>query len=71
MSHPTFMYRRAETGEIDARIFNSDNLPSGWVDSPAKLTEPTVTPDDAGADDAVPDEPVKKKPGRPKKDSVS
>lgn len=34
----TYMYRLKD-GEVEAKVFDSDNLPEGWVDSPAKCVE--------------------------------
>lgn len=41
MGHPTYMYRRHESGEIEGAVFDSDELPNGWVDSPAKVDDET------------------------------
>lgn len=35
MGNPTWRYRRVGD-KIESRIFDSDNLPEGWEDSPAK-----------------------------------
>lgn len=42
MGVPTFMYRRAEDGSVESRVFDSDAIPEGWVDSPAKVEEMPV-----------------------------
>ncbi len=53
MGNPTFMYRRdKKTGAVAAEVFDSEAIPKGWVDTPAKLDAPAV-PDDA--DDASTD----------------
>lgn len=36
MGNPTFLYKE-ENGEVIAKIFDSDDLPKGWVDDPAKV----------------------------------
>jgi len=38
-SYPTWRYRRTATGKVSAQIFDSDDIPPGWVDSPAKCVE--------------------------------
>ena len=38
MGHPTFMYRLKD-GKVESRIFDSDAIPRGWVDSPTKAME--------------------------------
>lgn len=46
MNSPTWLYRRARDGAVEARIFDGDTLPNpadGWRDSPAKL--PELAPD--------------------------
>lgn len=35
--HPVYMYRSGKEGEVESEIFDSNNIPKGWVDSPAKL----------------------------------
>jgi len=41
----TFMYRKGENGEAEARVFFEDEtIPAGWVDSPAKIDEPAPKP---------------------------
>lgn len=40
MGVPTYMYRRKD-GEVEARVFDSDEIPAGWADSPAKAHEST------------------------------
>ncbi|MGI9492769.1 MAG: hypothetical protein ACR2QF_10260 [Geminicoccaceae bacterium] len=35
---PTWMYR-LHYGKVQSRIFDSNAIPKGWVDSPAKCTE--------------------------------
>ena len=38
MGVPTWMYRRdRKSGEIVSQIFDNEELPKGWVDTPAKL----------------------------------
>lgn len=37
MGQPTWMYRRGAFGRVEARVFDSEEIPAGWVDSPAKL----------------------------------
>ena len=37
MGNPTCMYRRGAFGRVFSRIFDSDDIPPGWVDTPAKL----------------------------------
>jgi hypothetical protein len=41
MGNPTYLYRLDKTGNVEAKIFDDENLPTqeGWVDSPAKLVE--------------------------------
>lgn len=60
MQFPCFMYH-AEHG---ARLFRTrdefSEAGSGWVDTPAKLTEPKEAPEPVS-------EPGKRGPGRPKK----
>ena len=34
--NPTWGYRLKD-GEVEAKIFENGKLPSGWVDTPAKL----------------------------------
>lgn len=46
MGHPTFMYRRKDGG-IDAQIFDSDDLPEGWVDHPDKAEDAGKEPEPA------------------------
>jgi len=37
MGHQVFMYRRTKDGEIEAKIFDSEEVPARhWVDDPAK-----------------------------------
>jgi hypothetical protein len=38
MGHPTYMYRLNE-GKVESQVFDSDSVPDGWVDSPAKVGE--------------------------------
>lgn len=54
MGVPTWMYRNTEAG-LESAIFDSDDLPKGWRDSP-----------DAKDDDGDKDAP--KRRGRPPKD---
>lgn len=37
MGFPTWRYRMANNGKMSSRIFDSDEIPPGWVDSPAKV----------------------------------
>lgn len=37
MAHPVCMYRLGEDGRVESHVFDSDKLPSGWVDSPSAL----------------------------------
>ena len=37
MGHQTYMYRKNEAGEVESQVFDSDDIPKGWSDSPAKL----------------------------------
>jgi len=37
MGYRTCKYRKNENGEIEDRIFDSDEIPDGWSDSPADL----------------------------------
>lgn len=36
MGNPTWMYRLKD-GAVEAKIFDSDDLPKGWVDAPPKV----------------------------------
>lgn len=38
MGQPTYMYRLKD-GKVESRVFDSDAIPDGWVDSPAKCKE--------------------------------
>jgi len=40
MGVPTYMYRKNAKGEVEAQVFDSDNIPKGWVDSPEKVEKP-------------------------------
>lgn len=63
MGVPTWMYRRTEDGSVEAQIFDSDALPEGWVDSPAKCVEAARQ-----ADEPIEQEQEQlKRRGRPKK----
>src|SRR4051812_47866516 len=42
MGLPTWMYRRAEDGALEAAVFDSDALPEGWADSPARCAAALV-----------------------------
>ncbi len=47
MNNPTWLYRRARDGAVEARIFDGDTLPDpadGWRDSPAKLPQLAPAP---------------------------
>jgi len=35
--YPCWRYRRTANDKISAKIFMSDDIPPGWVDSPAKV----------------------------------
>lgn len=35
MGEPTWMYRVGDGGKVEAKIFDSDEVPAGWSDSPA------------------------------------
>ena len=39
MGNPTFLYRAGKNGEVESKIFDSDDLPDGWVDSPAAIKQ--------------------------------
>lgn len=40
MGYPTMLYRRKPDGEIESKVFDSDELPTRhWVDDPAKCKE--------------------------------
>ncbi len=41
MGNPTWMYRRAGDGAVEACIFDADEIPDGegWRDTPANLVE--------------------------------
>ena len=45
MGFPTHRYR-LNNGQVESKIFDSDAIPEGWVDTPAKLTkaEPKAEP---------------------------
>lgn len=43
MGFPTCKYRKNENGEIESEIFDSDEVPSGWSDSPADLANGGLT----------------------------
>lgn len=50
MGQPTFMYRRKD-GNVESKVFDSDAIPEGWVDTPTKLPpilEPTPKPKPKG-----------------------
>lgn len=36
MGNPTWMYKR-RYGKVESKVFDSDEIPDGWVDSPAKV----------------------------------
>ena len=38
MGDPTWMYRKGPDG-VQAEIFDSDEIPPGWVDTPDKAEE--------------------------------
>lgn len=39
MGVPTYMYRLKD-GKIEAEVFDSDEIPEGWVDTPETIEEP-------------------------------
>lgn len=39
MGVPTYMFK-LENGELKSEVFDSEQLPEGWVDSPAKCAPP-------------------------------
>ena len=49
MGNPTWMYRRAGDGALQARIFDADEIPAGkgWWDTPANLAPAAPAPLDA------------------------
>lgn len=70
MGNPTWMYRldaqnrHGRPAKIEAEIFDSDDLPAGWVDSPDKCGPPEPVGIVAETDGA---KIMPRKPGRPKK----
>lgn len=34
MGHPVWMYRKDENGVAEAKLFDSEDIPEGWSDSP-------------------------------------
>lgn len=38
MQNPTYGYRRAEDGSVEAQIFDGE-IPEGWCDSPARVDD--------------------------------
>lgn len=62
MGNPTYMYRRNEAGGIDAKIFDSDELPEGWQDHPGKCTEPEpwIERSEGEGNDATAEKPKRK-----------
>jgi hypothetical protein len=68
--HPCWRYRRTASGKISAQIFDSNNVPPGWVDSPAKCKKPVVDVAVEPAAESVEvkaDEAPKPRRGRPKR----
>lgn len=49
MGFQTCKYRKGENGEIESRLFDSDEIPPGWKDSPADISnngsDPIETPE--------------------------
>lgn len=39
--YPVWMYRLTKSGDVSAKIFMSDAVPPGYVDSPAKCVKKT------------------------------
>ena len=39
MGHATYMYQRAADGGVTSKIFDSEAIPEGWFDSPARVDE--------------------------------
>ena len=37
MGYQTCKYRKNPSGEIESRMFDSDEVPYGWLDSPADI----------------------------------
>ena len=54
MNDPTWMYRRAADGTLEAEIFAGGAARLGWVDSPAKVGVVDADPSDDGGT-AMPD----------------
>lgn len=45
MGFPTCKYRRGAFGRgVESRVFDSDDIPPGWLDSPAEVEEMAKTP---------------------------
>lgn len=44
MGEPTWMYRRTAKGDVSEKVFDSDSIPPGWVDSPAKCKKGSQQP---------------------------
>lgn len=42
MVDPTWMYRRAADGGVEARLFDAGGPPAGWFDSPAAIADPAL-----------------------------
>lgn len=40
MGFPTWRYRRGAFGRLESKIFDSDEIPPGWFDNPAKCEKP-------------------------------
>lgn len=47
MGEQTWMYKR-RYGRIESKIFDSDEIPEGWVDSPAKVAAAGVVAETDG-----------------------
>lgn len=43
MGNRTYMYRLAD-GEIESKVFDSDEIPEGWVDNPQLCSKETEDP---------------------------
>lgn len=55
MDNPTWMYRRAGDGAVEARIFDAGGIPAdeGWRDSPATLAQAEPSTIDAMSKDEL------------------
>ena len=47
MGEQTWMYKR-RYGRIESKVFDSDEIPAGWVDSPAKVEAVSVNTETDG-----------------------